>query len=380
MVKKHEKAGVIPLNCVNFLDIPLMFWIASFGAGWYTLGEIKTDAHGRGPAQAFAQERKSAMGNPKTAAAAVSLPEIDRKTRWKRFWKEIYKQRQLFLIMLIPLAFYILFEYVPLTKIPWAFTNYGEVPASQVEFVGLANFEKLLGSASFRRAFRNTIIISLMKLVIGFPIPIIIALMLNEMRSKFYKKSVQTIVYFPHFFSWVVIGTIWFMLLAPQQSPNAQLAELLNVEPIYWFASNEYIRALLVVTDIWASAGYNAIVYLAAITAVDPTLYEAARIDGAGKWKQMWHITISSIRPTIVIMLIFQLGKILNIFDQVLVMAQPVVYENADVIQTFAYRTGISEMQVGYGMAVSLFKALISFVLVIITNKIAKKIDGQGVF
>lgn len=309
----------------------------------------------------------------------TAVPSL-RKSKYQKFFTEIYKQRQLFLIMLIPLAFYILFEYVPLTKIPWAFTNYGEVPASKVEFIGLENFEKLLGSTSFRNAFRNTIIISGLKLLFGFPIPIIIALMLNEIRMKFYKKTIQTIIYFPHFLSWVVIGSIWFVILAPQDSINAQLAELIGMEPIYWFASKEHIRSLLVITDIWAGAGYSAIVYLAAITAVDPSLYEAAKIDGAGKWKQMWNITIATIRPTIVIMLIFQLGKILNIFDQVLVMAQPVVYETADVIQTFAYRTGISDMKVGYGMAVSLFKALISFVLVLVTNKIAKKIDDQGVF
>lgn len=309
----------------------------------------------------------------------TAAPRLER-SRTRRFLKELYKQRQLYLIMLIPLAFYILFEYVPLTKIPWAFTNYGEVPESKVEFVGFANFTKLLASTSFRRAFRNTLIISGLKLLFGFPIPIIIALMLNEIRMERYKKTIQTVIYFPHFLSWVVIGCIWFVLLSPQDSVNAQLAQLIGVEPIYWFASKEHIRSLLVVTDIWASAGYSAIVYLAAITSVDPTLYEAARIDGAGKWKQVWNITIATIRPTIVIMLIFQLGKILNIFDQVLVMAQPVVYETADVIQTFAYRTGISEMKVGYGMAVSLFKALISFCLVLITNRAAKKIDGSGVF
>lgn len=313
------------------------------------------------------------------ATKTTAAPTL-KKTKFQKFLTELYKQRQLFLMMLIPLAFYILFEYVPLTKIPWAFTNYGEVPVSKVQFVGLANFQKLLGSVSFRSAFRNTIIISLMKLLFGFPIPIIIALMLNEIRSKTYKKTVQTVIYFPHFLSWVVIASIWFVILAPQDSVNAQLAELIGMEPVYWFASKDHIRMLLVVTDIWAGAGYSAIVYLAAITSVDPSLYEAARMDGAGKMHQLWHITIASIRPTIVTMLIFQLGKILNIFDQVLVMAQPVVYETADVIQTYAYRTGISDMKVGYGMAVSLFKAVISFALVLITNAIAKKIDDQGVF
>ena len=154
----------------------------------------------------------------------TAVPSL-RKSKYQKFFTEIYKQRQLFLIMLIPLAFYILFEYVPLTKIPWAFTNYGEVPASKVEFIGLENFEKLLGSTSFRNAFRNTIIISGLKLLFGFPIPIIIALMLNEIRMKFYKKTIQTIIYFPHFLSWVVIGSIWFVILAPQDSINAQLAE-----------------------------------------------------------------------------------------------------------------------------------------------------------
>ncbi|MCZ8511490.1 ABC transporter permease subunit [Paenibacillus filicis] len=292
----------------------------------------------------------------------------------------MYKQRQLFYIIAIPMAVYFLFEYLPMLKLRWAFTNFGEVPASQVSFVGLDNFVRLINSASFMNAFTNTIIISFMKLLFGFPIPIIIALMLNEINSRLFKKSVQTIIYFPHFLSWVVIGSIWFLILAPQNSVNSQFATLMGVEPTYWFASKEHIRGLLVLTDIWAGAGYSAIVYLAAITSIDPTLYEAAKVDGAGKLSQIWNITLASIRPTIVIMLIFQLGKILNIFDQVLIMASPVVYETADVIQTYAYRTGISEMRIGYGMAVSIFKAAIGFILVLITNKIAKKINDEGVF
>ena len=219
-----------------------------------------------------------------------------------------------------------------------------------------------------------------MKLVVGFPIPIILALMLNEVTSRHYKKVTQTIIYFPHFLSWVVIGSIWFLILAPQNSINAQLAEMMGKQPVYWFASKEHIRELLVLTDVWAGAGYSAIVYLASMTSIDPTLYEAAKMDGAGKLKQIWHITLSMIKPTVVVMLIFQLGKILNIFDQVLVMASPVVYETADVVQTYAYRTGVSEMKVGYGMAVSVFKAIISFGLVMITNHIAKKIDDEGIF
>jgi len=265
-------------------------------------------------------------------------------------------------------------------KVRWAFTNFGEVPPSKVSYIGFDNFIRLVSSSSFVNAFRNTIIISMQKLIFGFPIPIIIALFLNEINATWYKKSVQTIIYFPHFLSWVVIGSVWFLILAPQNSINAQVAEMLGREPVYWFASKKYIRPLLVLTDIWAGAGYSAIVYLAAITSIDPSLYEAAIIDGANKMQQLWHITISSIRSTIIIMLIFQLGKILNIFEQVLVMASPVVFETADVVQTYAYRTGINDMKIGYGMAVSVFKAVISFVLVIITNRIAKSFDEEGVF
>ncbi|NSW89245.1 MAG: sugar ABC transporter permease [Firmicutes bacterium] len=294
--------------------------------------------------------------------------------------KKIYKQRHLFLMLIIPLCIYILFDYVPLTKIYWAFTNYGEVRLDKVEFIGLANFKRLFGTQSFLRALKNTVIISLYKILYGFPIPIIIAILLNEIRNKAYKRTVQTIIYFPHFLSWVVIGSIFYMLLAPQNSINAQIAYLLGKEPIYWFASRKYIRSLLVVSDIWQGAGYGAIVYLAAISGIDINLYEAAIVDGASKFRQIWHITLPSIRSTIVIMLIFRLGRILNVFQQVLVMVKPIVYEMGDVIQTYAYRTGISEMKIGYGMTVSIFKAVVSLVLVLVANKTAKYFDEEAIF
>jgi putative aldouronate transport system permease protein len=324
------------------------------------------------------QERR--MEAIHTNNSGVIKSSQTQRSRTALLFRNIYKQRQLFYIIAIPLALYLLFEYLPMLKLRWAFTNFGEVPESQVSYIGLDNFIKLINTESFINAFKNTIIISFMKLVFGFPIPILIALMLNELSSRLFKSSVQTIMYFPHFLSWVVIGSIWFLILAPQNSVNSQLATVLGAEPIYWFASKEYIRELLVLTDIWVGAGYSAIVYLAAITSIDPTLYEAAKVDGAGKLSQIWHITLASIRPAIMIMLIFELGKILNIFDQVLIMAAPVVYETADVIQTYAYRTGISEMRIGYGMAVSIFKAVISFMLVMITNKFAKKMNDEGVF
>jgi len=298
----------------------------------------------------------------------------------KNTWRKIKQQRELLIILMVPLVLYVFFSYVPYWQVKWAFTNFGKVPLSKVGYIGFANFERLLRTSRFWNAFTNTIMISLYNLVIGFPIPILFALLLNEMHVKSYKKSIQTLIYFPHFLSWVVIGSIWFLLLAPTRSVNAQVAELFGIDPIYWFARSDYIRTLLVYTNIWQGAGYSAIVYLAALSAVDPTLYEAAVVDGAGKFRQLWHVTLPGIRSTIVILFILKIGKIFNIFTQVIVMANEVVMDKADVIMTYAYRTGIQNMDIGYSMATSLFKAVISFGLVMIANSLSKKFGEEGVY
>lgn len=291
----------------------------------------------------------------------------------------IAAQSQFYLMLIIPLALYILFAYVPMAKIYWAFTNLGDVALSKVKFVGLDNFRALIDNPSFKRAFVNTLVISFYNTVFAFPVPIIIALMLNEIQSKWFRKTTQTILYFPHFLSWVVVGSIWYLILAPQYSINSQMAELLGVAPTYFFASNKHIQGLLVASNIWQGAGYGAVVYLAALSGVDTQMYEAATVEGAGRLQQMWHISLPAIRSTIVVMLILGLSRVLNIFTQVVVMCNEIVYEKADVIQTYAYRTGIQDMRMGYSMAVSLFKAVISLILVIGTDKLSKKLGEEGV-
>ena len=298
----------------------------------------------------------------------------------RQMWKTLGKQKGLFLMMAVPAAVFVLFHYVPFIKVSWAFTNFGEVPPDQVSFVGWANFAKLFGLSAFRRAFANTLIINGMKLAFYFPFPILIALLLNEIGVGWYKKSVQTIIYFPHFLSWVVIASMWFKILAPQNSINAQVAALFGQDPIYFFASAKYIRWLLVASDIWQGAGYGAIVYLAALTAISPDLYEAAIVDGASKFRQIWHITLPGIRSTIVIMLILRVGNMLEIFEQVLIMCKPIVRDVTDVIDLYAYRTGISQMEISYAMAVSVFKAGICLVLVLATNRAARALGEEGVF
>jgi len=283
-------------------------------------------------------------------------------------------------MMLIPAAVFVLFHYIPLTKITWAFTNYGEVPASKVSFIGWDNFARLFRLSAFKRAFRNTLIINGLKLVFYFPMPIIIALLLNEMGIRRYKSSVQTIIYFPHFLSWVVVGSIWFVLLAPQNSVNAEISAWLGIDPIYFFADRKYIRGILVASDIWQGAGYGAILYLAALTSISPELYESAIVDGAGKFRQIWHITLPGIRSTIVILFILKVADLLEIFEQVLVMAKPIVRDVTDVIDLYAYRTKISKMQLEYAMSVNIFKTVIAFLLVLGTNRLARALGEEGVF
>lgn len=311
----------------------------------------------------------------------LKKPAFD-KQKTIKLMKKAWKQKSLFIMLFIPLAVYVLFAYVPMTKITWAFTNLGAVAKSKTAFIGLENFNKLIGTSSFQRAFANTLIISFYSMLFSFPIPIMIALLLNEIRCKWFKKFSQTVIYLPHFLSWAIIGSIFYLILAPQKSVNAQISELLGVEPIYYFASLKHIRGILVFTDVWQGAGYNAIVYLAALAGVDQGLYEAATIDGASRYQKMRHISLPCIRPIITTMLILGLAKVLNIFNQVIVMCSEIVYSKVDVIMTYAYRTGIDKMQIGYSMAVSVFKALISLILVLTTNAWARKIsDGEeGVF
>jgi putative aldouronate transport system permease protein len=328
---------------------------------------------------------QSATSQCPDAAAALlrSAPTRELRGRERRKLLERLKTRKGMLVMLaIGLLWYLVFDYYPMLKVTWAFTNIGMVPLDQVRFVGFGNFARLLGTTQFLRSFFNTIYISVLQLVFGFPIPIILALLLNEMRITPIKRTIQTIIYLPHFLSWVVVGAVWYIILSPMESPNAQIAALIGQKPIYWWADERYIRGLLVFTDIWRGAGFGTVVYLATLSGIDLYLYEAATIDGAGRWKQTWHITLPGIRSVIVILLILALGRILDIFQQVFVLTTPVVREPSDVLMTYAYRVGIQKLQFGAAMAVSVLRAVFGLVLVTSTNAFARKVsDGElGIF
>jgi len=305
-----------------------------------------------------------------------------RTSNWKNTWKDYKKNRYLFLMLFPILVWYGIFHYGPMYGVQLAFKDFSPIKGIWGSaWVGMEHFKFLFyQSPDFARIFRNTLLISLYNIVFGFPAPIVLALMLNELRHKMFKRFAQSITYIPHFFSWVVLSGIIIVMLSPSEGPVNYILSLMGIEPIYFLADTGYFRSTLVATGIWKEIGWGTIIYLAALTGVDPALYEAADIDGAGRWKKMRHITLPSILPVVSIMFILSLGNILNSgFDQIFNLYSPAVYEVADVIDTYVYRAGVLQSQFGLTTAVGLFKNVIGIMLVLGTNYAMKRMGQEGV-
>lgn len=286
-------------------------------------------------------------------------------------------------IMLIPgLLFFLVFCYGPMYGLIIAFQDYYPLKGiSGSEFVGLKHFKALFSDPFFLTVLKNTLIISFYKLLIGFPAPILLCLALNEIKNVKFKKVVQSVSYLPHFVSWVVVSGIIIEFLSPSRGPINILLQNLGFDSIFFLAEAKYFRGVLVLSDVWKGIGWGSIVYLAAVTGVDPALYEAADMDGAGRIKKIIHITLPALVPIITVMLIMQSGKILNdSFEQVYNFLTPSTYSVGDVISTFVYRMGIQNMQYSFTTAVDLFKNIISFILVILTNYIARKTNDYALW
>lgn len=286
-------------------------------------------------------------------------------------------------IMLIPgILFFLVFCYGPMYGMVIAFQDYYPMKGiSGSAFVGLKHFRTLLTNPFFGSVFKNTLIISFYKLLICFPAPIILCLILNEIRCEGYKKVVQSLSYLPHFVSWVVVSGIFIEFLSPSRGPINILLKNMGLDPIFFIADPKYFRGVLVCSDLWKSVGWGSIVYLAAVTGVDPALYEAAQIDGAGRFKRIIHITIPALVPIFTVMFIMESGKVLNdSFQQVYNFLTPTTYGVGDVISTFVYRMGIQNMQYSFTTAVDLFKNVISFALVMLTNFIARKTSDYALW
>lgn len=278
-------------------------------------------------------------------------------------------------LMLLPsLILLLCFSYLPMAGIIIAFQKF--IPAKglfgEQKWIGLDNFRYLFRLPNFGTVLMNTVSIAVMKIVLGLLVPIVVSILLNEVRQSWLKRSVQTAIYLPHFLSWVVLGGIFVDMLAPDGGIVNQLIQALGGKPIFFLGSNQWFPATLVITETWKTFGYGTIVYLAAITGIDPSLYEAAQVDGANRWRQIWHITLPGMRMVIVLLMVLSLGNVLNAgFDQVFNLYSPPVYASGDIIDTFVYRIGMLEAQFGVATAVGLFKSVISFLLISVSYWIA---------
>lgn len=292
-----------------------------------------------------------------------------------------HKQWPYHLMMVPGMVFLIIFHLIPMGGLMMAFQNFMPIKGLfGSEFVGLKNFERLFKLPTFWKVLRNTIVISVGKLVLVMVASVIFALLLNECRHVKFKRIIQTTVYLPHFLSWVILA-VMFSNVFSYTGIVSQIAQMFGGEPTMYMISNTWFRKILIGGEIWKEFGYGAIVYVAAITGIDPTLYEAAGIDGAGRWKKIWYITLPSIVPTIVLMTTLNIGKLLKGgFDQVFNLYSPLVYETGDIIDTYVYRMGLVDLQYSNGTAVGLFQSLIGFILLVIAYKLADKLVGYRAF
>lgn len=301
--------------------------------------------------------------------------------RWQSLWRRIRRDRYLILLVVPGVVFYLVFHYAPMYGVTIAFKDYSAAKGIiGSPWLGFDWFEDFFASIFFWRLLRNTVLLSTYTLVFGFPVPIIFALILNEFQGVF-KKTVQTISYLPHFISLVVIVGIMFNLLSVNDGIVNTVMERLGRARVDFMGSPQWFRPLYVSSVIWRNFGFSSIVYLAALSAIDPQLYESARIDGANRWQQAWHVTLPGILPTAMIVLILRLGNLLSVgFEQIILMYSPQTYETADVISTYVYRRGILGSQYSFAAAVGLFNAAINFVLLITANSISKRITQIGLW
>jgi putative aldouronate transport system permease protein len=303
-------------------------------------------------------------------------------TRLDSFRKKFIKNKFLFFMALAVMIWYAIFRYVPYYWNLIAFKDFSYAKGFwDSPWIGLGNFRALFVDPLFLRVLRNTLVISGMKILIGFPFPILLAIFLNEVFSKAYRKTIQTITFVPFFISWVIYASIMYTLLSPSVGMINVLLKWLGGEGIYFLASEAWFRPILVASEITKNSGYFTVIYMAALAGVDQEIYEAAICDGANLFQRIWHITLPGIASVITILFILRLGQLLTVgFEQVYILYSPMVYDVGDVIETFNYRQGILGGRFAYTTALGLFKSAIGFVLVLVSNSVLKKLTGYGLW
>lgn len=313
------------------------------------------------------------MGKKKEAASVAAKKDS--------LWQSMCRHKGLYLMALPGFIWFILFKYVPLTGAVIAFMDYDIYKGiGGSKFVGLKHFANLFRFPEFKQIFRNTAILGAYDVLIVFPIPILLAILMNEVRNAKYKKAVQTAVYVPHFLSWVIIGGIFTTLLSPNTGIINNVRQMFGLDSIYFMASEKHIRGILVIASIWKEMGWSSIVYLAAIAGIDPALYEAAEIDGANRFKRMLHITLPTILPIIMTMLLLKIGNFMEIgFEKTNSFMNSMNQDRIDVFDTFVYRYGLQNLQYSYATAVGLFKSIVGITLLFLANALSKKTTKQSI-
>ncbi|WP_240414075.1 ABC transporter permease [Paenibacillus periandrae] len=301
---------------------------------------------------------------------------------WSRLWNRMVQHKYMYLLALPGILFFMIFKFAPMWGLLLAFKEYNPYSGfAGSEWVGFKHFNELFTDKNFYIMLRNTFAINIFGLVFMFPLPIILGLMLNEVRHEVFKRINQSIVYLPHFLSWVVVASMTFFVLSTDVGIINKLITDSGGESIAFLSNPNYFWAMITLQSMWKEVGWGTIIFLAAMAGVDPQRYEAAVVDGASRWRQIWHITLPAIRPTIFILLILRLGHMADVgFEQILLMMNPLVSSLAEVFDTYSYTQGILKGQISTGVTVGMFKGVVGFILVMISNYVVKKLGHEGIY
>lgn len=318
------------------------------------------------------------MKGMERVGSTILIPE---ETLWKRIKKDFKKNKYVYLMALPMVVFYILFHYGPMYGILMAFKDFNpRVGVWRSTWVGFKHFKAFFSSIYFKRTFFNTLFLSVYSLLWGFPAAIILALLLNEVRNEKFKRTVQTVTYMPYFISTIVICGLIIDFTTTDGLINSILVKF-GVQPTNWLTRPEWFRTIYISSGIWQSVGWDAIIFLAALAGIDPNLYEAAKIDGAGRWKRLIHITLPGIAPTIVILLILNIGGLMSVGAQKIInLYNPLTWETSDVISSYVYRKGLQDAQYSFSTAVGLFESVIGFSLLVFANWLSRRITEESLW
>lgn len=317
-----------------------------------------------------------------TSQAEPAQPILASPRGGSRLWSVIWKHRYLYLLLLPGFIWYLVYKYLPMYGLIIAFKDFNFMKGIMGSpWVGFKHFEFLFSYPDFYRILRNTILLNVYELLFAFPAPLILALLLNELRNMLFKRTIQTVVYFPHFLSWVVFGGIVIQLLSPNDGMLNQIRELFGLAPIHYMVETSYFRSVVIISHILKETGWGAIIYLAALSSIDPQQYEAATIDGANRWQKLWYVTLPGIRNTIILLFILKIGTMLDYgFEQIFILYNPSVYEVGDVLSTYIYRIGLQGAQFSMTTAIGFFQSFIGLVLIYTANRIARRTSDVSIW